>query len=235
MIEIKHATLDEYRTLVRFHYRGGEPATRNMAGGMLRACVDGALAGVLVVSMPTLNGGWRDLAWPGRYTAGPKRELARLINAELRCISRVVVDPRFRARGVATALVRAYLAEPITRCTEAVAAMGAACPFFERAGMAAYRPPPSAKDQRLADALTHLDIDPTDLIVAERAAALCERHPLLVRELRVWAGSGKTDRAIARAEPARLAARAAGAALFPTTRYAHTAAAPSTKGPTTCR
>ncbi len=223
MIEIEPARLDDYRALARFHYRGGEPATRNMAGGMLRARIDSTLAGVLVVSMPTLNGAWRDLAWPGRYTAGSKRELARRINAELRCISRVVVDPRFRARGVATALVRHYLAQPITRCTEAVAAMGAACPFFERAGMVAYRPPPSPKDQRFADALAHLGIDPTDLIVAARAEALCERHPLLVRELRVWAGSGKTDRAIARAEPARLAARAAGAAIFPTTRYAYTA------------
>ena len=223
MIDIEPATLDDYRALARFHYRGGEPATRNMAGGMLRARIDHALAGVLVVSMPTLNGAWRELAWPGRYTSGSKREVARRINAELRCISRVVVDPRFRARGVATALVRAYLAEPITPCTEAIAAMGAACPFFERAGMAAYRPPPSAKDQRFADALAHLGIDPTDLIVADQAEALCERHALLVRELRVWAGSGKTDRAIARAEPARLAARAAGAAMHPTTRYAHTA------------
>ncbi|XOV76365.1 MAG: hypothetical protein ACFHWZ_05420 [Phycisphaerales bacterium] len=54
------------------HYRPGAPATVTR---VLR-CFDrgtGELAGVLGVSLPTLNASWRDLAWPGRYRSTDPR------------------------------------------------------------------------------------------------------------------------------------------------------------------
>lgn len=184
-VEIEPGTRADMDALLVHHYLAGRPATRV---GILRA-VDrrhGNLAGVLVVSMPTLNGAWREQPWPGRYSGGDRKAAAARINAELRCISRVIVDPRYRGLGVATRLVRAYLAAPLSPATEAVAAMGPICPFFERAGMNAYRVPMHAADARLADAIDAAGGEAWMLADPERAAALAGR-PLVAAELARWA------------------------------------------------
>ncbi len=241
-LEIGRGTWEDYRRLAPLHYRPGDPAVADL---VLAARCGEELAGVLVVSMPTLNGAWRDLAWPGRFSGSDKRERSSRLNAELRCISRVIVDPRFRARGVARRLVGAYLASPRTVYTEAVAAMGGACPFFERAGMAAYRVPPCARHTRLVDALHTLGVEkwrlahPDDAFAHARRASPAhvrrdgflsgeaERAALLERELRRWArSSGATARYAD--EPLRaLLVRAAGAIGGEPMAYAWTAGAGS--------
>ena len=133
-IRVENGSADDYSLLSVFHYIAGRPARPALT---LRAIdeISGELCGVLVVTMPTLNSAWRDQAWPGRYRTGDKKADAARINRELRTIARVIVDPRFRARGVATRLVRAYLKDPLTPATEAIAAMGRVCPFFASADM----------------------------------------------------------------------------------------------------
>ena len=212
----------DYAALATHHYRAGWPATIDrVLTARLGANPGAELAAVLVVSRPTLNSPHRDLAWPGRYTAGDKRTRARRLNRELRTISRVVVDPRFRGVGLAARLVARYLRDPLTPCTEAVAVMGALSPFFERAGMTAYTLPPSDRNARLADALLADGHHPSDLT---RPGALAERaSPFLERELRRWAASsGSTERA--RDAPLERLADLARARLHPVvTAYAHTA------------
>ena len=189
---VEHGSLDDYAALARHHYRAGPPAT---CAGVLRMVdphdgLGGGPVAVLVASMPTLNATWRELAWPGRYRTGDKRADAKRINAELRTLSRVVVDPRWRGLGVAGRLVRAYLADPLTVATEAVAAMGTVCPFFASAGMRAYRLPPSRRDARLADALAGVGAEPWELLDDERAGRLAGLT-LIERELRLWARASK--------------------------------------------
>lgn len=217
----------DFTALERFHYRAGPPATiaprPDGGAGVLAARAGDTLAGVLVVSMPTLNGAWRELAWPGRYDARSlgKREAARQINTELRCISRVIVEPRFRGRGVAASLVRAYLREPFTPATEAIAAMGWLCPFFASAGMTAYRPGLSARDTRLLDALAAVRAQPHDLVDRAHAEAVLRRAPWLARELRRWARTSPTTKARAEgADPLSLAMAAGTAAGARVTAYA---------------
>ncbi|MEM1423356.1 MAG: hypothetical protein AAGH64_05060, partial [Planctomycetota bacterium] len=118
----------------------------------------GELAGVLSISMPTLNASWRKAAWEGAFTDANKRIAAQRINEGLRTISRVIVAPEHRARGLAVRMVRAYLRDPITPCTEAIAAMGHACPFFERAGMTPHGTQTRARDRRLLDFLSHAGV-----------------------------------------------------------------------------
>lgn len=183
-LSIERGTREDYRALAPLHYRAGVPATR----AAIRRCVrtigrERRLAGVLVVSMPTLNGSWRDLAWPGRYTSGDKRARARRINRELRCLSRVIVDPRDRGLGVGRLLVESYLHSPLTPATEAVAAMGSACPFFERAGMTAYRTPPSEADARWLDALASVGATPARAVIDPASVAAAG---WVVREARRW-------------------------------------------------
>jgi GNAT superfamily N-acetyltransferase len=126
---------------------------------------EGSVIGVLCVSRPTLNAWWRDAAWPGDYQAVPREVCAASINRDLRTISRVIVDPSWRAGGVGSALVRAYLKSPLTPRTEALSAMGRVCPLFERAGMRRIEGAPSA---RAADLTRELETRSRGCCASER-------------------------------------------------------------------
>ena len=186
-VTIEPGTPEDYRTLAHLHYRGGAPATMVRVLRALRAVPEHIdptqrlLAGVLVVSMPALNSAWRERAWPGLFSTGNKARDARRLNDNLRTISRVIVDPRSRGLGVARVLVRAYLDDPLTPATEAIAAMGALCPFFQRAAMTPYTIVPDVHDTRLLDALHHLRITPETLAHTRPTHA-----SLLHRELITW-------------------------------------------------
>ncbi|MCC7145141.1 MAG: hypothetical protein IT443_01710 [Phycisphaeraceae bacterium] len=149
-------------------------------------------AGVLVESMPTLNGRLRDQALGSRY--GRQKNMAAraaLLADELRCISRVVIDPRYRGAGWAVALVKEALRTATTIYTEALAAMGEVAPFFERAGMTAYRRPAHEHDLRLSAALARVGLSVGDLAdiawAWQRVAQLPPaENRWLLAELRRW-------------------------------------------------
>lgn len=195
---IEPGTIDDYHALKHHHYLGSDPRSIARIDRALRTCpITHApiLAAVLVVTYPTLNASWRDRAWPHRYTAGTKSQNAKRINNELRRIARVIVAPHSRGLGIATTLVRNYLANPLTPATEAIAAMGSISPFFKNAGMTEYPIPHSPTDHRLLDCLHHLNQSPTDLLYLplpggeSRGEVLLHSvlHPLLLRELQTWA------------------------------------------------
>lgn len=195
-VRIQQGTIDDYYTLSHLHYLGAAPATHTLVLKAVRTApiIGDLLAGVLVISMPTLNGSWRDRAWPGVFSAWSKSQNAKRINADLRCISRVIVEPRSRGLGVASALVRAYLSNPQTRATEAIAAMGSVCPFFERAGMQPYRLLPAPLDLRLIDALEHQRITLTDLFdTPVKPGSLVERELIAWSKSRKYIGAGTPD------------------------------------------
>lgn len=179
LVTISTGNWQDYRALAHHHRRAAPPATHTLI--LTARTIDHLsreiLVGVLVISMPTLNGAWRQLAWPGRYCSSDKRRDTRTINQELRCISRVIVKPTYRGRGLAAALVRTYLRNPLSPCTEAVTRTTASRAFFERAGMTRYLLPPPIPDARLLDAAAS---------IADHAA-VSHRHPLLARERQIWA------------------------------------------------
>ena len=147
---------------------------------------------VLVESLPSLGCAMRGYALRERYGSHlPARSRALLLNAEVRCISRVVIDPRWRGLGLAVRLVRHALATATTRYTEALAAMGHVNPFFERAGMTAYPRPTHPHDARLVAALARVGIATGGLALVDTAAARIEALPSndgawLRAELRRW-------------------------------------------------
>lgn len=198
-LRLVQGNYEDYQQLAHHHYRAGRPATiaRSSDGSQgIRSLRDRAdrLAGVLIVSMPTLNSSWRSLAWPGRFNTGDKSRDAQRINRELRCISRVIIDPRYRSMGLASHLVGAYLNCPMTPLTEAVAAMGRVCPFFKAAGMKAFQTPPTLRDAKWLDALASVGLEPWELLDIQRAEdALC-RHPWLLHQARQWAKGSRTTR-----------------------------------------
>lgn len=206
---IERAEIADYATLAPLHYRGSRPATivRVLAA---RREARGPVVGVLTVSMPTLNGAWRGLAWPELVPASREpaslRHAAAMLNdpsangTGVRCISRVIIEPRHRGQGVAVALVGAYLRDPLTPRTEAVAAMGAACPLFVRAGMREWILPRTLRDQRLLAVLAEHDLSGASLVDVSRAARRVARSPALVRALVKWARASRATRSIAAAD-----------------------------------
>lgn len=199
-IVVEPGTFADYARLAPLHYQGGRPMAITR---ILRARVVGLEepAGVLVASMPPTCGRWRASGHgrSERHSAFSREALVAL-NRSTRRVSRVVVDPRCRGMGVASALVRAYLRGAPTRRTEGVAAMGAFCPFFERAGMTPVALGVREHDARLLDALRFVGVEPDALALPtgallaralgpRRGGARGSRRRFLLRELRRWAGS----------------------------------------------
>lgn len=200
-LRLRQGRVADYEALARFHYRAGRPATICEVLALVDG--DGEPAACLVVSRPTLNAWWRARAWPGRFDGPDRRASARRINTELRTISRVIVDPRWRGVGLAHRLVGEYLARAQTPCTESLATMGRACPFFERAGMIAHHRPLLRRDRNLLRALCALREGPSCLLF--RPARRLEPA------LRSWANDSRATRSLT---DLRVIARAAAAALL---------------------
>lgn len=190
-ITITTGSTGDYGALARYHYRAGRPAT---CVRTLRACEGAELAGVLVVSMPTLNALWRKRAWADWACGASPRDAAAALNERVRTISRVVVDPRWRGLGVAAALVRAYLADPLTTHTEAPAAMGRYCRFFESAGMRAVVGTRARHAVAFGAALRRAGVRPWQLLDLDRAAVVSRSHPALVAAASTWANAGRATR-----------------------------------------
>lgn len=193
----------DYEALAEHHYRSHRPATvtrvlvlRRSAPTVIgRYLAQGdrtQTVGVLVESLPALLCRMRNVALDERYgTHLRARERAMLLNAELRCISRVVVHPQWRGLGLAVQLVRAALNSATTIYTEALAAMGKVHPFFERAGMTAYHRPRHAFDDRLHAAMATIGLRCEDLAHQDIAWRTIDQLPgarrdWFLRELSRW-------------------------------------------------
>ena len=128
----------DYDALAPFHYAAGRPATTDAIWTIRYAprhpsSVRSRIVAVGVLSYPAPSCFARERCL-GRRHLSRKRNL-RFANRHVRTISRVIVHPQFRALGLSTALVRWICQHCKTRYIEAIAAMGTAHPFFERAGM----------------------------------------------------------------------------------------------------
>jgi len=154
------------------------------------------LVGVIVYARPALSLAARDRATGGRYRSAGlgHTSLARLLNREVRLISRAVIAPNWRGLGLAARLVADTLPQVGTPYVEALAAMGHVHPFFERAGMTAYPWRPSPAGERLKAALEAAGVGRAD---HRSAAALNtalsalppEARRLAEREIDRWARS----------------------------------------------
>ncbi|XAL97982.1 hypothetical protein OT109_10270 [Phycisphaeraceae bacterium D3-23] len=193
-LDLVPGTAADYAALAAHHYRSARPATMmriltlrdpgaTVVDRFLHRPPQGSPVAVLVESLPTLSCKLRDLALDRRYADLPARMRGKLINQEVRCISRVIVDPRYRGLGLAVELVRHALATATTPYTEALAAMGAVSPFFERAGMLAYRRERHAHDERLLAALGSVGLKPEALNQPARHRAALAR---LTDSQRAW-------------------------------------------------
>lgn len=213
-LRIEEGVYADYKKLARWHYRPGDPA---VPVRVLRCVAGWELAGVLVVSMPTLMGRWRREAWPElKLSTIDRSASARTLNRRVRTIARVIVEPRFRGTGVARVLVRAYLSDPDTTHTEAIAAMGRHSPFFERAGMRRLNLAPVSRDIELAATLRDLRVAPWELADCwdQRPRSTRTQSRRVRAALERWASCAQATRKLA-TDPAALGVAAAAALCAP--------------------
>ncbi len=166
-LEIVPGTRADYESLSHYHYR--EPNMGPFAAiyslkGKFRTAAKLETVGVIVYSMPTASAQMRNIATGGCFAGLDKGTRLKLINRNIRTISRVIIEPRFRSLGLAVRLVRETMPIMDVPFVEALAVMGRANPFFEKAGLTRYDAPISASCVRLIEAFSAVGVDEQDLI-----------------------------------------------------------------------
>ena len=126
---------EDYKQLACYHYRDNKlgPYIAIFAMRMGTKTV-----GVIVYTMPTAGAELRNVATGDFFRGFDRRTNLSLINRNIRRISRVVIEPRFRGLGLASRLARETMPKMNVPIVEAMAVMGMVNPFFEKAGMKAY-------------------------------------------------------------------------------------------------
>lgn len=162
-LKIMPGCLGDYRRLSRYHYLGSHPGPASAIFVLSRTGGETPV-GVIVYSNAPAVLELRNIA-TGHIFAGLDRSTQlELINANIRRISRVIVEPRFRGLGLASRLVSETMPLVNVPIVEAVAVMGWVNPFFERAGMMAYKAQPSAASVQFIEALSIVGIEWAELL-----------------------------------------------------------------------
>ena len=162
-LQIVPGCLDDYKRLARYHYCGSHTGPASAIFVLKRP---GSITpvGVIVYSNAPAVLELRNIA-TGHIFAGLDRSTQlELINANIRRISRVIIEPRFRGLGLASRLVRETMPLVNVPIVEAVAVMGWVNPFFESAGMKAYKATPSAAYVQFIEALSVVGIEQGELL-----------------------------------------------------------------------
>lgn len=162
---IERGGMSDYARLADYHYCGAGlngysdlfvlRDTRSF--GACRPA--GGVAGVIVYTMPVANVRGRNIATGGYFSGfGDRAMQLELINKNIRCIRRVIIEPRYRGIGLAAKLVRETMELVDVPVIEALAVMGNFNPFFARAGMKAIRQPRDVKCAVLIEVLASVGI-----------------------------------------------------------------------------
>jgi hypothetical protein len=171
-LDIVAGCIDDYKSLAHYHYRDNRlgPFT-NIFSLKPRLSLLGLKTnepvGVIVYSMPTPGAQLRNVATNGFFSGFDRKTQLALINKNIRCISRVIIEPRFRGLGLATRLVRETMPQVNMPIIETLAVMGAINPFFEKAGMKAYTAPLPARCAELMEAFSLVEIQENQLVDAQ--------------------------------------------------------------------
>ena len=167
-LRIVRGDFEDYKKLSRFHYRDSRPGAYTAIfvikpdKGMSKEPV-----GVIVYTMPSAGAEMRNVATGNAFSGFDNRTRLGLINKNIRCISRVIIEPRFRGLGLASRLVRETMPEMDIPIVEAMAVMGMVNPFFEKAGMKAFAAKMPVRCVKLIEAFSAAGIEEGELIDAE--------------------------------------------------------------------
>jgi hypothetical protein len=169
-LQIVPGTRQDYESLSHYHYREnhlGPCAAIYALKGKFRTAHRIETVGVIVYAMPTVGCQMRTVALGDLLGGFGKIERLKLINKNIRTISRVIIEPRFRSLGLAVRLVKETMPMMNMPVIESLAVMGQVNPFFEKAGMMRFEPSVSTTCVRLTEAFAAIGITEQDLIDPE--------------------------------------------------------------------
>jgi len=167
-VQIVPGCLDDYKQLAHYHYRDNRLTAYaavfalRLLSGILR--IGDETIGVIVYSMPSPGLELRNIATDNLFAGFDRATQLALINKNIRCISRVIIEPRFRSLGLASRLVRETMPKTNVPIIEAMAVMGLVNPFLERAGMKAFIAKMPARCVQLTEAFSMVGIEKEQLV-----------------------------------------------------------------------
>jgi len=171
-LEIVPGDMSDYRLLAAYHYRDGRPVGVKAVYTIRPKRALGALgrrpAGVAVYAMPNPRIELRTIATNGAFHGLDRQTELLLLNRHVRCLARVVIEPRFRGIGLAVRLVRETMPRLNVPIIEALGVMPLVNPFLERAGMRCFEPRVPVEHVELLEALSVVGMEEDDLVDPER-------------------------------------------------------------------
>lgn len=167
-LEVVRGKPADYTPFAAYHYRDEKP-TAIKAVFVLRpkrslGSFGKQPAGAIVYCMPNPRVERRSVATDGCFANLDRQTELALINRNIRCIARLVIEPRFRGIGLATRLVRETLGQMDVPIVEALGVMCTVNPFLERAGMKGFAPRIPVAHMQLTEALSTVGIE-EDLLI----------------------------------------------------------------------
>lgn len=160
-IRIVAGNIEDYRKLACYHYRDSSLIAYVAIFAMR---FGDETVGVVTYRMPSLGCELRNVATDNLFASFDRMTQLALINKNIRCISRVIIEPRFRGLGLASRLVRKTMPKIGVPIIEGMAVMGLINPFLERAGMTAYTAEMPARCVQLIEALNVVGIEKGELV-----------------------------------------------------------------------
>jgi len=179
-LRIVRGSLEDYKELAHYHYRnsrlGPFAAIFALKGDSVLAARAGTKAiGVIVYTMPSPGLELRNIATDNLFAGFDRATHLALVNKNIRCIGRVILEPRFRGLSLASRLVRETMPQMNVPIIEAMAVMGLVNPFFERAGMTAYTARMPARCVQLTEALSTVGIEKGELLEPQKVQQKIEQ------------------------------------------------------------
>ncbi len=181
-LRIIRGCLDDYKQLAHYHYLNNQPGPSAAIFALkpvpeLAGASHTKTVGVIVYTMPSPSLELRNVATNNFFAGFDKSTQLALFNKNIRCISRVIIEPRFRGLGLASRLVRQTMPEMNVPVIEAMAVMGLVNPFFEKAGMKAYTANMPVRCIQLIEALSIVGIEQRELIHPQRVQRKLNQLP----------------------------------------------------------
>ena len=191
-LQIVPGDLDDYKQLAHYHYRDSTTLRSTSLRSTSRLGPYAAIfalkpnealglrlgkkaVGVIVYTMPSPGLELRNVATDNFFVGFDKGTRLALVNKNIRCISRVVIEPRFRGLGLASRMVRETMPKMNIPIIEAMAVMGLVNPFFEKAGMRAFTAKMPARCVQLTEALSMVGIEKEDLSDSQKVQRKLDR------------------------------------------------------------
>ena len=167
-VQIVPGCLDDYKELAHYHYRDNRlgPYAAIFAlkpTRVLHSSIGTKTIGIIVYTTPSPSSELRNIATGNLFAGFDRATQLALVNKNIRCISRVIIEPRFRSLGLASRLVRETMPKMNVAIIEAITVMGLVNPFFERASMTAYTAKMPVQCAQLIEAFSMVGIEEQQL------------------------------------------------------------------------